>query len=293
VLKPVERPRPEPLEGEVVVRIDAANVNPTDLGARSGAARRRIPELTPPFVPGWDLAGEIADVGPGVDGFEIGEPVVGMIPWVRIRGQVGAYAEAASVQPEWLVPRPTNLDAVTGATIPLNALTASQDLEGLGLAPGATLLITGASGAVGSFATQLAVAAGLRVVAIASDGDEEWVESLGAATVLPRSTDLTTIDPVDALFDAVPIGAAATVAVKPNGAAVFTRRVEIPDRPDLQVEAPLVHSDPLTLKELTQHVAAGRLRTRVSRTLPLTEAAEAHRLNEQGGLRGKIVLTTG
>jgi NADPH:quinone reductase-like Zn-dependent oxidoreductase len=292
VLKTAERPRPEPLGGEVVVRIAAANVNPTDIGGRSGGARRRLPELRPPFVLGWDLAGEVADVGPEVDRWEIGDPVVGMIPWYEIGGRVGAYAQAAVVQPEWLAPRPAELDAITGATVPLNALTASQELNGLGLAPGATLLITGASGGVGSYATQLAVAAGLDVLAIASDGDEGWVEGLGAAEVLKRSTDLSTIDPVDALFDAVPIGAEATVAVKEHGAAVFTRRVEIPDRPDLQVETPLAHGDPLALAELTKQVAAGSLRTRVARTMPLAEAAEAHRLVERGGLRGKIVLTT-
>lgn len=292
VLKPAERPHPEPAEGEVVMRIAAANVNPTDLGARAGASRRRLPDLLPPFVLGWDLAGEVSDVGPGVDRFQIGDPVVGMIPWYRIGGRVGAYAQAAAVQPEWLAPRPAGLDAITGATVPLNALTASQELEGLALAPGATLLVTGASGAVGSYATQLAVAAGLHVLAIASDGDEEWVRGLGAAEVLKRSTDLSTIDPVDALFDAVPIGAAATVAVKQGGVAVFTRGVRVPDRPDLQIETPLVHTDPLALAELTNQVAAGRLRTRVARTIPLTEAAEAHRLLERGGLRGKIVLTT-
>jgi NADPH2:quinone reductase len=292
VLKLAERPRPEPADGEVVVRIAAANVNPTDVGGRSGAARRRLPELTPPFVLGWDLAGEVADVGPGVDRYEIGDPVVGMIPWYRIGGRVGAYAQAAAVQPEWLAPRPAGLDPITAATVPLNALTASQQLDGLALAPGATVLITGASGGVGSYATQLAVAAGLSVLAIASDGDEGWVEGLGAEEVLPRSTDLSTIEPVDALFDTVPIGATATVPVKPDGAAVFTRGVEVPDRPDLQVETPLVHSDPLALAELTKQVAAGRLRTRVARTIPLADAAEAHRLLERGGLRGKIVLTT-
>lgn len=293
VLKPAARPHPEPAEGEVVVRIAAANVNPSDIGGRSGEVRRRrMPELEPPFVLGWDLAGEVADVGPGVDRYAIGDPVVGMIPWGRIGARIGAYAQAAVVQPEWLAPRPSGLDAITGATVPLNALTASQELGGLGLAPGAALLITGASGAVGSYATQLAVAAGLRVLAIASDGDEEWVASLGAAEVLPRSTDLLKIAPVDGLFDAVPIGAAATAAVKQGGVAVFTRGVEVPDRPDLQIETPLVHTDPLALAELTNQVAAGRLRTRVARTIPLTDAAEAHRLVERGGLRGKIVLTT-
>jgi NADPH2:quinone reductase len=291
VLKPTERPHPEPLEGEVLVRIDAANVNPTDIGARSGPSRR-LPELKPPFVLGWDLAGEVSDLGPGVDGFEIGDPVLGMIPWYRIGGSVGAYAQAATVQPEWLAPRPAELDAITGATVPLNAVTASQDLEGLGLAPGATVLVTGASGAVGSYATQLAVAAGLRVWAIASDGDEEWVGSLGAAEVLPRSIDLEKIEPVDALFDAVPIGPEATVAVKQHGPAVFTRGVQVPDRPDLQIDTPLVRTDPIALEQLAKQVAAGKLRTRVARTMPLTDAAEAHRLVERGGLRGKIVLTT-
>ena len=154
-----------------------------------------------------------------------------MIPWYQVEGRFGAYAQAEVVRPEWIVRRPPELDAITGATVPLNALTASQELEGLGLAPGATLLITGASGAVGSYATQLAVAAGLRVWAIASEGDEEWVGSLGAAEVLPRSIDLEKIEPVDALFDAVPIGAEATVAVKRHGAAVFTRGVQVAGAP--------------------------------------------------------------
>jgi NADPH:quinone reductase-like Zn-dependent oxidoreductase len=293
VLKPAERPHPEPLAGEVVVRIEAANVNPSDIGGRSGeVVRRRMPDLRPPFVLGWDMAGEVADVGPGVDGWAVGDLVVGMIPWGRIGARVGAYAQAAAVQPEWLAPRPAGLDAITGATVPLNALTASQDLDALGLATGATLLITGASGAVGSYATQLAVAAGLRVTAIAAIDDEDWVESLGPAKVLSRSTDLATIEPVDGLFDAVPIGSAATLAVKPGGVAVFTRSVQVSDRPDMRVESPLVHSDPLALARLTKQVAAGELRTRVARTIPLTEAAEAHRLVERGGLRGKIVLTT-
>ncbi len=291
VLKPAERRYPEPAEGEVVVRIAAVNVNPTDIGARSGASRRRMPGLAPPFVPGWDLAGEVAKVGPGVDRFEPGDAVVGMIPWGRIDGRVGAYAQAAAVDPDWLARRPDGLDEITGATVPLNVLTARQELDLLALEPGATLLITGASGAVGSFATQLAVADGLRVLAIATNDDEDWVASLGAAEVLPRSTDFSKLERVDALFDAVPIGAEAAVAVKRDGVAVFTRRVEVPGRPDLRVETPLAHSDP-RLAELTEQVAAGKLHTRVAQTLPLTEAAEAHRRSERGGLHGKIVLTT-
>jgi NADPH:quinone reductase-like Zn-dependent oxidoreductase len=293
VLQEAERPWPSAGEREVVVEIAATNVNPTDLSARSGTHRKRMPDLRPPFVPGWDLAGTVAEVGPLVDGYRVGEAVVGMIPWVRIGGRVGAYAQAAAVDPEWLAPRPEGLDAVTGATVSLNALTARQALDRIALEPGATLLITGASGAVGGFATQLAVCRGLRVLAVASEGDEEWVRSLGPTDVLPRSTDLSRVEPVDAVLDAVPVGAAAAQPVRSGGVALFTRSVEVPDRPDLRVETRLVHTDPPALAELAALVAEGELKTRVAGTLDLAEAAEAHRLVERGGVRGKIVLTTG
>lgn len=293
VLRVATRQWPEPAEDEVVVEIAAANVNPTDLAARAGLHRRRMPDLRCPFVPGWDLAGTVREVGAGVNGYRRGDAVVGMIPWARIGGRVGTYAEAASVDPGWLAPRPAGLDEVTGATVPLNTLTARQALDLLALESGSTVLITGASGAVGAFATQLAVRDGLRVIAVASDGDEEWVGSLRPADVLSRSTDLARLKPHDAVLDAVPVGATAASAVKPRGVALFTRSVEVPGRPDLRVETPLVRSDARALAELTELVARGELKTRVARTLDLAEAAEAHRLVERRGLRGKIVLTTG
>ena len=105
-------------------------------------------------------------------------------------------------------------------------------------------MITGASGAVGGFATQLAVQRGLRVLAVASDADEDWVASLGPDQVLARDSDLAQLGPVDAVLDAVPIGAAAIAPVRAGGVALFTRRsVELPDGLDLRVEMPLVDSD--------------------------------------------------
>jgi NADPH:quinone reductase-like Zn-dependent oxidoreductase len=282
VLRAGERPRPVPGAGEVIVKIAAANVNPTDLAARSGAARRRLADLRPPFVPGWDLAGAVGGTG---------EPIVGMIPWIQIAGRVGAYAQAAAVDPAWLAPRPESLDPVTAATIPLNALTARQALDLIAAPAGATLLVTGASGAVGGFATQLAVRDGLRVLAIASDGDEQWVAGLGPDAVLPRGTDLAQLDPLDAVLDAVPIGAGAAAAVRDGGVVVFTRRLQdVVVGRDVRVEMPLVHTDPVALAELVELVASGALRTRVARTLELGDAGEAHRLVERGGLRGKVVL---
>lgn len=290
-----ERPWPVPAApSEVVVAIATATVNPTDVAARAGAHARRLPDLRPPFVPGWDFAGTVTEVGADSSGYAVGDRVVGMIPWVRIGGRVGAYAQAAAVDPGWLAPWPLGLDEITAATIPLNALTARQALDLIAAPPGATLLVTGASGAVGGFATQLAVRDGLRVLAVATDGDEEWVAGLGPAEVVPRPTDLATLGAVDALLDAVPIGAAAAKAVRAGGVAVFTRRVgELSGADGLRVETPLVESDPVALAELARLVAGGQLHTRVARTLALADAAEAHRLLERGGLRGKIVLTTG
>jgi NADPH:quinone reductase-like Zn-dependent oxidoreductase len=124
-----------------------------------------MPDLQPPIVPGWDLAGEVTAVGSEARGYRPGDRVVGMIPFGRIGGRVGAYAQAAAVDPGWLAPLSTELDDATAATLPLNALTARQALDMIAAPPGATLLVTGASGAVGGFATQLAVREGLRVLA--------------------------------------------------------------------------------------------------------------------------------
>jgi NADPH2:quinone reductase len=292
VLRITERPDPAPAPGEVVVRIRAANVNPTDLGVRSGQARARMPDLTPPFVPGWDLAGEVTAAGSEATGFAPGDRVLGMIPFGRIGGRVGAYAQAAAVDPGWLAPLSTDIDDATAATLPLNALTAQQALDLIAASPGATLLITGASGAVGGFATQLAARAGHRVLAQASNDDEDWVASLGATEVLPRSTDLATIGPVDAVLDAVPLGPESTASLRDGGIAVFTRppRPAEPER-DVRFQTVLVQSDPAALRALTADLEDGRLRTRIAEVLPLDQAARAHQLNEAGGLRGKVVLT--
>jgi NADPH2:quinone reductase len=290
VLRVAERPDPDPAAGEVVVRIHAVNVNPSDLGVRSGRIRRRLPDLELPTVPGWDLAGEViaGEAGP----FSPRARVVGMIPWAHIGGRVGAYAEAAAVDPDWLAPLSDGLDYVTGATLPLNALTARQGLDLIAAEPGATLLVTGASGAVGGYATQLAARDGLRVLAVASEGDEEWVAGLGAERVLPRTIDFASLDPVDAVFDAVPVGPAATAPLRGRGAVLFTRSPKDFEWPKaLRVETLLANKDPGALRALAADFGAGRLKTRIADILDLAHAAEAHRRVEAGGLRGKIVLT--
>jgi NADPH2:quinone reductase len=283
----VPDPKPEP--GTIVVRVLAANVNPTDLAARQGFVIGGPVDL--PLVLGWDFAGIVEAIGEGVSDRAVGERVVGMIPWYAIHGRVGAYAELVAADPSWVVPLPSSLDEIEAATIPLNALTARQALDLLAPEPGAEILVTGASGAVGSFATQLAIAAGHPVTAMAGRDDDAFVASLRATRVLPRDSDPAEVGPFRSVLDAVPLGAPALAAVADGGSIVATRPIPEADASRrIRQEVVLIRADHAALETLVAEVAAGRLRTRVARTLPFAEAAEAHRLVEAGGLHGKIVL---
>ncbi len=290
VLRVVERPEPDVGPEEVLVEVEAAGVNPTDLAAREGHTVGD--SARPPYVPGWDFAGTVRAAGGDVQDLPVGSAVVGMVPWYAEHGRVGAYAERIAVPRAWVLPRPQGLSAVDAATIPLNALTAAQLLELLELRPGSEVLVTGAGGAVGGYAVQLAARAGHRVTAVAGTGDEEWVRALGAAVVLPRDTSYDAVGTFPAVVDAVPVGEALFPAVARGGRVVSTRPV--PDAPagaGIEQQVMLVELDPPLLERLVADVAAGRLRTRVSATFPLERAADAHRAAEERGRRGKVVLT--
>jgi NADPH:quinone reductase-like Zn-dependent oxidoreductase len=214
-----------------------------------------------------------------------------MIPFGRIGGRVGSYAEQAAVSPDWLAPLDARVSFEEGATLPLNALTVMQALAFFDLAPGSRLLITGASGGVGGFAVSLAVRAGFHVIAVAGRDDEAWVRSLGAAEVLPRDASLAGLPPVDAVLDAVPVGPErATASLRPGATVVFTRAPSPASSDRFRFETVRVQSNAAQLREAARLLADGTLRTRVARVLPLAEAAEGHRLVERGGLRGKVVL---
>ncbi|WP_329106643.1 NADP-dependent oxidoreductase [Micromonospora sp. NBC_01699] len=291
VLQVIERPDPVPGPGQVLVRVLAAVVHPADVAARLGL----IPggPVEPPFLPGWDFAGEVVEVGDGGGGeYRPGDRVVGMVPWYRTRGAVGAYAELIAADADWVVPLPDGLAPTVAATVPLNALTARQALDLMELPPASTVLVTGASGGVGGFAAQLAVRAGHRVLAVAGRDDEDWVRDLGVAQVVPKEVDLAGIGPVPAVLDAVPLAESAAVAVVDGGILLTTRPTPPVDPArGVRQQVVLIRFDRELLRELIVEVARGRLRTRVATTLPLARAAEAHRIVEAGGVRGKVVLT--
>jgi NADPH:quinone reductase len=288
VLKVVDLPDPAAGPGQVVVRVQAVCVQPADVGARVGL----LPgdPLIPPYQPGWDIAGDVVEVGEQVSDLRVGDRVVGMIPWFITRGRPGGYAELVAADAEWLVPLPDNLDAATAATVPLNALTAHQALEHMPAAP-ATILVTGVSGGVGGFAAQLAARAGHQVTAVAGRDDEDWVAGLGVGKVLSRSAELAGAGPVPAVIDAVPVDQTAAAAVADGGVVVVTRpTTPIDPARGVRQQLVLVHGDRPALRDLILDVAEGRLRTRVAATLPLADAAEAHRRLEAGRSHGKLVL---
>lgn len=293
VLQVTELPDPEAGPGQVVVRVRAVCVHPADVASTTGEIPRG--PVPTPFLPGWDIAGEVASVGPGVVEFGVGDRVVGMIPWYATRGAPGGYAQLVPADADWLVPLPAELDFVSASTVPLNAQTAHQGLLLVSLAmlpSGSSILVTGASGGVGGFAAQLAVQAGFRVLAQASDDDEQWVHSLGVHEVVSRTADLSAFGPVSAVFDAVPVGEAAAAAVQDRGIVVATRPTPplVPAR-GVRQELQLIRHDRELLADLVGQVATGRLRTRVAATMSLPQAAEAHRRVLTGGLNGKLVLT--
>src|SRR3954470_14113679 len=178
----------EPLgQGEVRLRVAAATVNPTDTHARAGAYADRDPVKQPPWVPGMDVAGVVAEVGDGVDHVGPGDAVMGV---VVPTGAHGGYREDLVLPGDSVVRAPAGADAAAAAALPMNGLTARLALDLMDLRPGQVVAVAGAAGAFGGYVVQLAKAEGLTVIADASEADEELVRSLGADVIVRRGDDV-------------------------------------------------------------------------------------------------------
>ncbi len=298
VLEPATRPTPTLEPGQVLVRVRAAEVNPVDWFTRSGALLAMTPDLAPPLVLGWSLAGVVEESRHPA--WSPGQRVLAMVPWFDVG--TGAYAELVAADPEWLAEVPDEIDDSTAATLALNALTARQAVDLAGVQAGQTVLVTGASGAVGGFAAQFAVTAGARVIGLASSGDEDYVAGLGADTVLGRqapdelvrSTRALVPGGVDVVLDAVPLGPGLIGAVREGGAFVTVLDPALP-APERGITPRKVSAVPnaAQLADIVKAAAAGALATRIADVRPLAEAADLHRRAEAGGVRGRLVLTVG
>ncbi|WBO64592.1 NADP-dependent oxidoreductase [Streptomyces camelliae] len=297
VLRVLDLPLPEAGPGEVRIRVHAAAVNPVDTLVRRGIAF--VSDAEPPYVPGMDAAGVVEQIGEGAGtGLSVGDHVMAV---AVVSGTRGAYAEHLVVPAESVVRVPAGTTGVEAATLPMNGLTALMALDLLELSTGATVAVTGAAGAVGGYAVQLAKADGFRVIADAAPKDEHLVKALGADVVLPRGTAFPELvrgelpEGVDGLVDTAGVAGVAVRAVRDGGrVASSAGGVQVPEDRGIVTRhtfVPQYAREQAKLDRLRQLAEDGRLTPRVARTLPAEHAAEAHRLLEAGGLRGRLVLT--
>jgi NADPH2:quinone reductase len=285
---------PVPGSGEILIKVAAAAVHPVDTAVRAGYFGGRVGDR-PTTGFGWDVAGTVEATGDGVTDFSAGDKVVALLYAAAV--EVGTHAEFVVLPAASAALAPSSVDAVAAATLPLNALTADQALDLLALEPGQTVLVTGAAGGVGGYVVPLAHRRGLRVVATASSADEHDVRTFGADVFVPRTEKLADAirdavpGGVDGAVDAAQIGDAALDAVRDGGVFIAVTDPAIPAAArGIAVQKVDIHPDGKRLAELAQLVDSGELTLRVAATLPFADAAEAHRLLEKGGVRGRVVL---
>ena len=295
VLTVIERDVREPGADEVRIAVAAAAVNPTDIGLCAAGADG----IDPPWTPGMDAAGTVESVGAGVDRLAVGDSVMAAVMPRRPEG--GAQAALIVVPAASVVPIPDGATLEQAATLPMNGLTALRGLELLDLSVGETLAVSGGAGMLASYVIALAHERGLRVIADAKEGEEELVRGFGADVVVARSDDLAGAvralepDGVAGVYDTALLNEAAFGAIRDGGGLVVVRGWHGGEAPRGITVHPVMVREVLErtewLLELRRLAGAGRLTLRVAATFAPEDAAEAHRLMNAGGLRGRAVIT--
>ncbi|MGP3696053.1 NADP-dependent oxidoreductase [Rhodobacter sp. NSM] len=290
VVQLVEVDRPDPQPDEVLVRVIAAGVNPIDWKIRSGAGARL--GMTLPIRLGSEFVGVVEKTGANVADFATGDEVFGMV-------KTGAFSEYLTVAAADIARKPAGLDAEEAAALPLAGTTAWQAMFGeAGLGEGQRLLITGASGGVGSLAVQFAKSAGAHVTAACSTRNIEFVRGLGADEVVDYTASRieNVVRGMDVVLDTVGAetfqhafatlrrgGAMVTVVAFPEG--------DEAERHGVTVKRSFTVPNASTLARISALVAAGKVSPHVERTFRLAEVKQALDLSEAGRTRGKIVLS--
>jgi NADPH:quinone reductase-like Zn-dependent oxidoreductase len=296
-LQIVDLPERHAGPGEVRLRVHAAAVSPTDTFVRNGARAAQQQVDPPPYIPGMDAAGVIDEIGEGTEtDLQIGDRVMAI---VVPSGSHGAYSESLVLPAASVAKAPAGSSHAEASTLPMNGLTALLSLDLLGLQPGQTLAVTGAAGAYGGYVVQLAKAAGLQVIADASEADEQLVKELGADVVVRRGDDVAARirqvvpDGVEGLADGSVQNELLFAAVRDGGkiATVRGRKGEA-ERGIVQLATWVMkwHQEQARLDHLRQLVEDGAVTLRVAEVIPAERAADAHRLLEAGGRRGRFVI---
>lgn len=294
VLEPTDLPDPKVGPDSVLVRTVAAGVNPVDAKIRRGYLDAAFDSYFP-LIPGWDLAGIVEQVGPAVSEFAVGDEVVGYVRKDHI--QHGTYAEMVSCPVRTLARRPTAIGFEGAAGLPLAGLTAHQALaKALHVSSDDTVLVHAAAGGVGSLAVQLARLFGARVIGTASAHNHDYLARLGAEPVsygdglVHRVLEMSP-DGVSAVLDLVGGQALGATPQLLRSKGRVASVMEPESVTSLGGNYVFVRPDPMDLSALVRYVDEGRLSVPVARTFPLSEAAETHRILEEGHVAGKLVLT--
>ncbi|MFL6127373.1 NADP-dependent oxidoreductase [Actinophytocola sp.] len=286
VLRVVDVPVPEPGEGEVLVRVRAAAINPGEAKIREGALHHLWPAAFPSGQ-GSDLAGVVTELGSAVAGFAVGDEVIGFTD------ARASHAEYVLVDAANLTPRPPAVSWEVAGSLAIAGATAYAAVRAVSPGPGETVAVSGAAGGVGSIAVQLARRTGAEVLGIAGPGNHEWLRSHGVKPVAYG----------DGLAERLR-GAGIDAFVDTHGDGYVALAVELgvaPERIDTVADFPAVErygvraegssvKSAAVLAELAGLVAASELEVPIAAMYPLTEVRAAFEELERGHTRGKIVL---
>jgi NADPH2:quinone reductase len=291
-------PAPQVGPGQLLVRVQASSVNPVDAFIAAGYLKA-MAEHDLPVVLGRDYAGVVEQVGPAVTGYAPGDEVYGWLPHANPTVHDGSWAELIAVPHEQSVARrPATVEVRHAGAAPLAALTALAAHDALDLGEGATVLVIGASGGVGSFAVQLAAHAGATVLAPGLAEDADYLRGLGATDVLDRNADIVTTvrerypDGVDALLDLVsqsPDQLNASAAVVPGGGRIASSVGAAGDGPGRTNVSALPGRE--NLERLAGLLADGTLTVPIQASYPLAQADQALKDLTGQHNQGKLAIT--
>jgi NADPH:quinone reductase-like Zn-dependent oxidoreductase len=290
VLKVVEVPRPVPGPGEVLVKVKAAGINPGEASIRKGLLDAIFP-ATFPSGEGSDLAGTVDELGPDVTMWKVGDEVLG---WVDTRS---SHAELVAVDVAHLVTRPANVPWEVAGSLFVAGATAYASVQAVKLAPGDTVVVSGAAGGVGSVVVQLAVNAGAKVIGLASDEHHSWLTGHDIIPIAYGGGVVERISEagdghVDAFIDTFGGGyveMAISLGVAPERINTIIDRTAA-QKYGTKNDGNAAAASADVMAELVGLIAEGRLEIPIAKTYPLAEAREAYRDLEQRHTLGKIVL---